>query len=163
MTLKLLLPDEAATIALGTQLAQELPKDAAGWLLLLQGDLGAGKSTLARALIRELGHDGPVPSPTYTLVEPYTLPAGPVYHVDLYRIGSADELEFLGWDELGDGLLLVEWPERAPELLEQADLLMQLEYAASGRLATISARTERAVAWLASLDLAAREDTSLVP
>lgn len=163
MTQRLLLADESATIELGTQLARQIPERAAGWLILLQGELGAGKSTLARALIRGLGHDGPVPSPTYTLVEPYELAGGTVYHVDLYRIGSAEELEFLGWDELSDGLLLVEWPERVPELFAQADVLIQLDYRASGRVASIAAQSERAKAWQESVNLAGAGGPSIVP
>ncbi len=163
MTQRLLLADESATIELGTQLARQIPERAAGWLILLQGELGAGKSTLARALIRGLGHDGPVPSPTYTLVEPYELAGGTVYHVDLYRIGSAEELEFLGWDELSDGLLLVEWPERVPGLFAQADVLIRLDYQASGRVATIVAQSERATAWQKSVDFTGAGGPLLVP
>lgn len=163
MTTSVALPDEAATIDLGKQLALKLPADTAGWLFLLQGELGAGKSTLARALLRGLGHDGPVPSPTYTLVEPYECGSRLVYHVDLYRIGSADELEFLGWDELGAGLLLVEWPERVPELLAQADLSLQLGYDGAGRSITLKAHSERASAWLESLSLAVGAAEPVVP
>ena len=97
------LPDEGATEALAERLAAALPGQTAGLTLLLRGDLGAGKSTFARALIRSLGHSGPVPSPTYTLVEPYDLPGGMVYHVDLYRVSSEDELRYLGWTELDEG------------------------------------------------------------
>ncbi|MGB5245001.1 MAG: tRNA (adenosine(37)-N6)-threonylcarbamoyltransferase complex ATPase subunit type 1 TsaE [Woeseia sp.] len=163
MRQRLALADEAATIQLGTTLAKHLPENTAGWLFLLQGELGAGKSTLARALIRGLGHEGPVPSPTYTLVEPYEFTERLVYHVDLYRIGSADELEFLGWDELGDGLLLVEWPERVPELLTQADLRLQLAYDGDGRSITMEAQSERAIAWQAALSLAPELATAVVP
>ena len=145
------LPAEADTIDVGKRLAETLPNDTAGWLVLLQGELGAGKSTLARALIRGLGHTGPVPSPTYTLVEPYSLSKGPVYHVDLYRIGSADELDYLGWDDLSDGLLLVEWPERVPALFDDADLCLELTYAGEGRSITLTAGSERAASWLDSL------------
>lgn len=151
LTIVLTLPDEAATTKLGTQLARQLPASTDGWLIVLQGQLGAGKSTLARGFIRALGYEGPVPSPTYTLVEPYELAGRRVYHADLYRIGSADELEFLGWDELADGLLLVEWPERVPRLLEQADLRIALAYDGTSRMATLTAATERGHAWLASL------------
>lgn len=163
LTKRLALADEAATINVGTRLAHALPGDTRGWLFLLQGELGAGKSTLARALIRGLGQEGPVPSPTYTLVEPYQLANGPVYHVDLYRIGSADELEFLGWDELGDGLTLVEWPERAAHLSAHADLLLQLRYDGDGRVLTLEACSERAADWLQSLDLAANSPEPVVP
>lgn len=154
MTYRLALSDEAATIALGETLARHLPESSAGWMVLLQGELGAGKSTLARSLIQSLGHTGGIPSPTYTLVEPYDLPSGQVYHVDLYRIGSADELEFLGWDELSEGLLLVEWPERVPVLLDQADVVLHLSYDGDGRSVVLAAPSKRGEAWLATLPLA---------
>ncbi|MGB5739787.1 MAG: tRNA (adenosine(37)-N6)-threonylcarbamoyltransferase complex ATPase subunit type 1 TsaE, partial [Woeseia sp.] len=86
-----------------------------------------------------------------------------VYHVDLYRIGSADELEFLGWDELGDGLLLVEWPERVPELFTQADVCLQLAYDGDGRSITVESQSERAIAWQASLSLAPELARAVVP
>lgn len=146
------LADDAATRALGEALATQLPADTGGWLVLLQGDLGAGKSTLARAMIRRFGHDGPVPSPTYTLIEPYDLDARRVYHVDLYRLSSAEELTYLGWDELDDGLCLVEWPERAPALADSADLRIALAYDGEGRRATLTAPSRRGQAWLTGFD-----------
>lgn len=145
------LADEDGTLALGEELARALPADTAGWLVLLRGELGAGKSTLARALLRALGHAGPVPSPTYTLVEPYDVAGRRLYHVDLYRVASADELDFLGWDDLADGLLLVEWPERAPRLDGDADVAIDLGYAGDGRHARLEARSPRAAEWLARL------------
>ena len=144
--MKVHLPDAAATDALAGRLRAALPADTAGWILLLEGELGAGKSTLARALIHALGHRGPVPSPTYTLVEPYHLPDAIVYHVDLYRVSDEDELRYLGWTELEDGFRLVEWPERAPGLAEAADLRIRLEYANAGRDAEIQALSPRAAA-----------------
>jgi tRNA threonylcarbamoyladenosine biosynthesis protein TsaE len=137
------LADEAATIALGEQLFAALPPTIAGLTLLLEGDLGAGKSTLARALIRASGHTGAIPSPTYTLVEPYRSARGSLYHIDLYRISSEDELRFLGWNELDDGCRLVEWPERVPGLAERADLRIQLSYEEAGRRAEITALSDR--------------------
>ena len=137
------LPDEQATIELAGRLGVALPDSLAGWTVLLAGELGAGKSTFARALIRTLGHSGPVPSPTYTLVEPYQVPRGPIYHVDLYRVTSDDELRFLGWNEIDDGLRLVEWPERAPGLAEQADLQLTLAYSGAGRTAQFVALSEK--------------------
>ena len=131
--MKRFLPDEAATIAFGRELLDALPEDLAGWTMLLTGDLGAGKSTLARAFIKAAGHTGAVPSPTYTLVEPYTLPAGNIYHVDLYRVSGEEELRYLGWNELDDGCRIVEWPDRAPGLLERADLSITLSYEGEGR------------------------------
>ncbi len=137
------LPDERATIELAGRLGAALPESLAGWTVLLAGELGAGKSTFARALIRMLGHSGPVPSPTYTLVEPYRVPRGAIYHVDLYRVTNDDELRFLGWNELDDGLRLVEWPERAPGLTDQADLQLTLAYSGAGRTARFLALSEK--------------------
>ncbi len=135
--MSVLLPDEGATEALATRLAAAMPRRTAGLTLLLRGDLGAGKSTFARALIRALGHSGAVPSPTYTLVEPYDLPGGMIYHIDLYRISSEDELRYLGWTELDEGFRIVEWPDRAPGIAARADISVELDYEEPGRRATI--------------------------
>jgi tRNA threonylcarbamoyladenosine biosynthesis protein TsaE len=140
--MSVLLPDEAATEALATELAAALPAGTAGLTLLLRGDLGTGKSTFARALIRALGHSGAVPSPTYTLVEPYDLPGGMVYHIDLYRVSAEEELRYLGWMELDEGFRIVEWPDRAPGIAAQADIAVELEYAEPGRRADIVALSE---------------------
>ncbi len=137
------LPDPEAPASLATALTGALPADVGGWTILLQGELGAGKSTFARAMLRSLGHEGLVPSPTYTLVEPYTLPDFSVYHIDLYRVSDADELEFLGWSDLQDGLKLVEWPERAPRLLKLADIQIELRYEDEGRAADLKGLSER--------------------
>lgn len=142
------LPDPAATEALGRALAAGLPRDTRGWIILLEGELGAGKSTLARAMLRALGAGGPVPSPTYTLVEPYEIGGRTFYHVDLYRLSDAGELPYLGWSDLDDGLMLVEWPERAPALAERADLRLRLDYAGTGRRAELGARSARGAALL---------------
>jgi len=141
--MKRFLPDEAATTAFGRELLDALPEDLVGWTLLLTGDLGAGKSTLARAFIKAAGHTGAVPSPTYTLVEPYTLPAGNIYHVDLYRVSGEEELRYLGWNELDDGCRIVEWPDRAPGLLERADLSVTLSYEGEGRTVEVVGLSDR--------------------
>ena len=138
------LANVAATEKLGRDLIELLPEDSGGWMILLQGELGTGKSTLARSMIRALGHQGNVPSPTYTLVEPYRLNTLTVYHVDLYRIEDTSELEFLGWSDLRDGLLLIEWPERVDGLARQGDLLINLSYRGDGRTAEISGISDRA-------------------
>ena len=137
------LPDEAATAALAQAVAEAIPGRVGGLTMLLEGELGAGKSTFARALIRSLGHEGAVPSPTYTLVEPYDLPAGMVYHVDLYRVSSEDELRYLGWTELDEGFRIVEWPERAPGIAASADIIVRLAYEQPGRLAEMASLSDR--------------------
>ena len=141
--MKRFLPDEAATTAFGRELLDALPEDLAGWTLLLTGELGAGKSTLARAFIKAAGHPGAVPSPTYTLVEPYHLARGNIYHVDLYRVSGEDELRYLGWNELDDGCRIVEWPDRAPGLTGQADLAITLSYDGIGRTVEVEGLSER--------------------
>jgi tRNA threonylcarbamoyladenosine biosynthesis protein TsaE len=113
-------------------------------MILLKGELGAGKSTLARSLLRSLGFDGTVPSPTYTLVEPYEIGERLVYHIDLYRISGEGELPYLGWTDLRQGLMLVEWPERVPALAAQADLQIELEFDGNGRRAEVLALSDRA-------------------
>lgn len=143
MTVRLALPDPESTEALAHQVVKALPEAPNGWLILLEGELGSGKSTLARAMLRDYGYEGPVPSPTYTLIEPYSFQEFNAYHIDLYRIADASELEFLGWSDLDGGLRLVEWPERAPGLYAAADLLISLSYADQGRAAELSAQSER--------------------
>ena len=137
------LPDEQATIVLAEQVYAALPDKLAGWTVLLRGELGAGKSTFARAFIKAAGHEGAVPSPTYTLVEPYKLASGTIYHIDLYRVSDEEELRYLGWNELDDGFRLVEWPERVPGLTHEADLVLELHYAGSSRRANLNALSER--------------------
>lgn len=141
--MKARLADEAATIRFAGQLQRALPDDLGGWTVLLEGELGAGKSTLARALLRAMGHDGAVPSPTYTLIEPYEIAGTSVYHVDLYRVVDEEELRFLGWTELDDGLRLVEWPDRAPGLAATADLRISLSYDGDGRSIEVSGLSDR--------------------
>jgi tRNA threonylcarbamoyladenosine biosynthesis protein TsaE len=148
------LPDVAATEALAEQLHSVLPADTAGWTLLLEGELGAGKSTFARALISAMGHGGAIPSPTYTLVEPYELPGRIVYHIDLYRISDEEELRYLGWTEMDDGFRLVEWPDRAPGLMQAADLNIRLSYEEDGRSAEFIGLSPRSDDLLARLDAA---------
>ena len=138
----LILANPEATESLARELAAAMPPDASGLTILLQGELGAGKSTFARAMLHALGHDGAVPSPTYTLVEPYALSGYTVYHIDLYRISDSTELEFLGWSDLQDGLVLVEWPERAPQLETEADLRIELRYDGEGRAADLTGLSE---------------------
>lgn len=140
------LPDAAATERLARALADTQPP---GAVVLLQGDLGAGKSTLARAWLRRLGVTGAIRSPTYTLVERYRLPAGgEAVHLDLYRIGDAGELEFLGLDDAHAALWLVEWPRHGLGALPAADLEIELTLSGDGRRARLIAHSQRARAWL---------------
>lgn len=126
-------PDEAATLAASARLAQSpaLP----GALLLLQGDLGAGKTTLVRGLLRALGVQGRIKSPSYAVLESYALPGLDVHHFDFYRFGDPREWEDAGFRELlaGPGLKLVEWPDKAPGLVQAADLQLTLTPEGDGR------------------------------
>jgi tRNA threonylcarbamoyladenosine biosynthesis protein TsaE len=118
---------------LGRELALELSKISAGPVIItLQGELGAGKTTLVRGLLEAFGVIGAVRSPTYTLIEPYELAGRRIYHLDLYRLGNARDLDGLGVRDLleADAILLIEWPERAGEgALPSADLEIQIAYA----------------------------------
>ena len=136
MAMRCWLADDAATARLSALLASTLP---APRVVHLRGELGAGKSTLARGWLRALGIDGPIRSPTYTLVERYPLAAGgEALHLDLYRIAAPDELEFLGLDDADARLWLVEWPERGSGALPAPDLVVTLDVAAGGRVCTIA-------------------------
>ncbi len=150
------LADCSATEVLGQALARSA---AAGAVLYLQGDLGAGKTTCARSLLRALGAVGPIRSPTYTLVETYPLATLNCIHVDLYRLQTLGEVAELGLRDLvGPGcLLLVEWPERGGAELPPADLELTLNYAGDGRQAHLIARTTPGSSWLDNLG----SDTSL--
>lgn len=142
----LALADEAATAALGQRLARTAPH---GAVVYLHGELGAGKSTLARAWLRALGVDGTIRSPTYTLVERYPLGQdAEALHLDLYRIGAPGELEYLGLDESGAVLWLVEWPERGGDALPAADLHVHLELDGAGRRARLAPGTGDGARWL---------------
>lgn len=139
------LPDAAATDALGRALART---QAASAVVYLHGDLGAGKSTLARAWLRALGVEGPIRSPTYTLVERYPVPGGEALHLDLYRIGGAGELEFLGLDDDAAVLWLVEWPQRGQGSLPAADLMVEMAVDGMGRRVRLSAGSDQGRDWL---------------
>ena len=155
--MQLQLRDSEATEALGHALAatQVMPA-----VVYLHGDLGAGKSTLARAWLRALGVTGTIRSPTYTLVERYSLLGGDeALHLDLYRIGGAGELEFLALDDAAGALWLVEWPERSGGALPAADLQIDLAVADLGRSARLTGLTAAGSAWLSRF----HDYTSLQP
>jgi len=130
--MKLVIGDEADMLALGGRLARACPAAA---VIYLHGQLGAGKTTLARGFLRARGYGGAVKSPTYTLIEPYEVGDRRVYHLDLYRVEDAAELAYLGLRELYEGkaVMLVEWPERGGTYLPPPDLVMEIEYATAGR------------------------------
>jgi tRNA threonylcarbamoyladenosine biosynthesis protein TsaE len=136
------LADEAATAALATRLASALDE---GLVIYLHGDLGAGKTSFARALLGAVGVGERIKSPTYSLVESYRAHGRPAWHLDLYRIADPGELEWLGLDALSDpaALVLVEWPERGAGALPAADVIVHLAYAGTGRKARMEPRTER--------------------
>ena len=150
MSRDVLLPDADATEALGAALARTRPARA---VVYLEGELGAGKSTLARALLRALGVAGAIRSPTYTLVERYPVPGGEAAHLDLYRLAAASELDFLGLDELSAeaGLWLVEWPDRGQGGLPAPDLRLQLSVEGAGRRARLLPASPAGEAWLAKV------------
>ena len=145
----LFLADEAATLALGAQLAQVVGPG----IIRLQGELGAGKTCLVRGLLRGLGYHGRVKSPTYTLIEPYATARMPVSHWDLYRLGSAAELDALGLREhdRAHELLLVEWPERAGDRLDRFDLAIQIDYVDGGRKVRLTPGSALGQGWLEAL------------
>lgn len=119
------LPDDAATAEFGGELASLLRP---GDIVSLEGELGAGKSALARATIRALAGDPTleIPSPTFALVQPYDTPTGPVLHADLYRLGDAAEADELGLLDTPGAIVLVEWAERAPQVSGAANIVITL-------------------------------------
>ena len=146
------LPDAAATERLGEALAAGIGP---GRVIHLSGELGAGKTTLVRAMLHRLGHPGRVKSPTYTLVEPYELSRLHLYHFDFYRFKDRSEWLSSGFQDYFDGsaACVVEWPERAAGLLSAPDLEIGITFSGSGRQAALSARTPAGESWLSALRL----------
>jgi tRNA threonylcarbamoyladenosine biosynthesis protein TsaE len=136
------LADEAATLELGRRLGSACTQ---GATLYLEGELGAGKTTLCRGMLAALGHSGAVKSPTYTLVESYVLPSITLHHFDLYRIAAAEELEYMGirdyFNELS--VVVIEWPQRGAELLSAPDIVVDIQTVNTGRQAALSAHSSR--------------------
>jgi len=141
------LADEAATLAFGARLAREL---APGLTFYLEGDLGAGKTTLVRGLLRALGHGGRVKSPTYTLAETYSLPAFELYHFDLYRLHDPREWLDAGFRDVSGGQVvsLIEWPEKAAGWLPPPDVVVRLRIDDDSRDAECEAASPRGARYL---------------
>jgi len=150
MTFDLKLPDAAATARLGAALAAGI---APGNVLHLSGELGTGKTTLVRGLLRALGVQGSVKSPTYAWVEPYSISRLDLYHFDFYRFDKKTEWLSSGLREYfrPDAVCIVEWPERAGSALPSPDLALRLDYDGEARKASLEAHSAEGEAWLASL------------
>ncbi len=131
------------------QLAQQLAAHCTPPLVIyFQGQLGAGKTTLARALLRALGITGAIKSPTYALLEPYQTATMLIYHFDLYRIADAEELDYLGIRDYlqDDAICLIEWPEKGETYLPEADLLCKIDILADARKITLSSNNKKGLA-----------------
>jgi len=141
----LVLVDETATIAMGMQIAEIVKNELKhGLVVYLNGDLGAGKTTLTRGFVQGMGHKGNVKSPTYTLVEPYDLDNWHVYHFDLYRLSDPEELEYMGIrDYFNENCCcFIEWPDKGQGMLADADLIINMAYSDEQRLMTLNAATD---------------------
>lgn len=135
------LSDERATDAFGQRLGSCIEQPC---VVFLEGPLGAGKTTLTRGVLRGLGHSGRCKSPTYTIVEPYTLSPFPVFHFDLYRLGDPEELEFIGLRDYLDqeSICIFEWPERGLGFMPNPDLEISIQPLDSGRLLELRPASE---------------------
>ena len=140
--LALPLNTESDTDTLGTQIANSV---SGGLIIYLIGELGAGKTRLAQAIIHGLGFQGHVKSPTYAMVESYPWSDGQIYHFDLYRLMDPMELEYMGIQDYFDSenIILIEWPTKGGAMIAEADISIQLEYSGTGRKATINAKSQR--------------------
>lgn len=152
MTLERFAADEAATEELARVLASSMPPAARPLIIHLQGELGTGKTTFTRGMLRALGYTGPVRSPTYGLVSEFAVAAGIVRHLDLYRLQDPGELQALALRDLLDGsrLWLIEWPERGKGGIPAADLKVDIQVEGGGRRLSLSAGSDIGNQWLAA-------------
>ncbi|MBR9871580.1 MAG: tRNA (adenosine(37)-N6)-threonylcarbamoyltransferase complex ATPase subunit type 1 TsaE [Gammaproteobacteria bacterium] len=152
---RLFLEGEAETERLGGELARLAKQSEQSLTVFLEGDLGMGKTTLSRGVMRGLGHEGAVKSPTYTLVEPYEHLTPPVYHFDLYRLGDPEELEYMGIRDYfsATNFCLIEWPERGEGVLPEPDVEIQLERQNEGRTVILRARSELGASLLNQIEM----------
>ncbi len=129
------LDNDEQMVAFGERLGRALAACEGAVSVYLQGDLGAGKTTLSRGILRAFGHTGAVKSPTYTLVEPYEFGGRKLFHFDLYRLGDPEELEYMGIRDyfVAPNICLIEWPERGFSLLPVADINLHITPALVGR------------------------------
>ena len=141
--MQILLEDEQKMQVFGEKIAQVIGQINAPLLILLNGDLGAGKTTLSRGILNGLGHRGSVKSPTYTLVEPYDLEVGKVFHFDLYRLVDPEELYDIGFNDYltESQLCMIEWPGKGGSLLPKADISLQINSNGTGRQVILTAQT----------------------
>ncbi|PMR73841.1 tRNA (adenosine(37)-N6)-threonylcarbamoyltransferase complex ATPase subunit type 1 TsaE [Billgrantia endophytica] len=155
------LDDEDTQVAFGECLGRAL---AGHGRVYLEGDLGVGKTTLTRGILRAYGHAGAVKSPTYTLVEPYEFGGRWLYHFDLYRLGDPEELEFIGGRDLfaDDALCIVEWPSRGAGWLPIPDLVITLGLDEPGRVASLEVFSEHGRAVLTTLAVDATLDDAII-
>ena len=145
------LEDEAQTLSLARCFAESFKESGLSFARIhLSGDLGAGKTTFSRGFIQSFGHEGNVKSPTYTLIEPYQLPDITIHHLDLYRLGDAEELEYLGIDDIcqDEGICLIEWPERGAGVLPEATLSLELKHLDRGREMIARSHNTQVEGWL---------------
>jgi len=154
--LTLEIPDARQQEALGEMISADAP---AALIIYLEGDLGAGKTTLVRGFLRGLGYQGNVKSPTFTLLEPYELGDRAVYHLDLYRLADPGELEYLGLRDLlaQDATLLIEWPEQGRGMLPDADIIVDIGYRDAGRSLGFRPCSNKGERLLTSLDTRLRD------
>lgn len=159
-TMQRLITGEEAMLAAGAALARGCPPGPL--VLYLVGELGAGKTSLARGFLRGLGYAGPVKSPTYTLLESYEAAGRIVHHFDLYRLVESDELEFIGLRDclVDDAVLLIEWPARGGTHVPSPDIVLRLDHAGDGRVLSGEAGTASGAEWLRVFDEALQASPS---